>query len=164
MLVTCPSTCGLIVAECRDLRIARYSVVSAIFCGTTFSTCTGIACGVPLAASPAVDFCPHPPKSTQASRVPAKVLTPGHGLLPPEAVNGRRKSMRMGLRTLYGTTTERESELENTNQPLAAGSRLLGRGGDFSTCRWHRSSCRSSPVAELRCPLDGQTLCRGTAA
>src|SRR5260370_16671303 len=65
-----PSTCGLIVAECRDFRIDRYSVVSGIFSSCATRTWTGIAGGAPPAAadgSPAEVF-PQPAVKTPVAR------------------------------------------------------------------------------------------------
>src|ERR1700688_548908 len=44
ILVIWPSTWGLMAAEWRDLRMARYSLLSEIFCAWTTCTCTGMAC------------------------------------------------------------------------------------------------------------------------
>src|SRR5450432_2663787 len=45
ILVIWPSTWGLMAAEWRDFRMARYSLESAICWDWTMWTCTGMACG-----------------------------------------------------------------------------------------------------------------------
>src|SRR5258708_12973570 len=72
-----PSTCGLIVAECRDFSSARYSVVSAIGFDSTSCTWTGIAASSPpspLALTDA-DFAPHPATAIPARHTKARQST-----------------------------------------------------------------------------------------
>src|SRR5260370_11441917 len=72
-----PSTCGLIVAECRDFSSARYSVVSAIGFDSTNCTWTGIAASAPpspLALTDA-DFAPHPATAIPARHTKARQST-----------------------------------------------------------------------------------------
>src|ERR1700738_4498233 len=61
-----PSTCGWIVAECRDFRTERYSVISGIFSAWAIFTCTGMACGAPPAAGSPAEVLPHPDASARA--------------------------------------------------------------------------------------------------
>ncbi len=50
IFVTCPSTCGIITAESRDLSVATYSVESLTGVGRATCTFTGIAGGPPACA------------------------------------------------------------------------------------------------------------------
>src|SRR6266852_2152906 len=70
-----PSTCGLIFAECRDFKIARYSVVCAIFSACATFTCTGIAGGAPPAAGSPADVFPQPAAKVAASAIKAQFAT-----------------------------------------------------------------------------------------
>src|SRR5262249_53923679 len=67
--MTCPSTCGLMFAECRDFSTDRYSVVSGIMTDFTACTCTAIAGPAPAGLSAAV-LCPQPATNSKAPARP----------------------------------------------------------------------------------------------
>ena len=61
IFVICPSTCGLITADCRDFSTDKYSVVSGMRTDCATCTCTGIAGGPPAAPGPPAEvFWPQP--------------------------------------------------------------------------------------------------------
>src|SRR5579859_7601761 len=68
-----PSTCGLIVAECRDFKMDKYSVVSGMFSSCATFTCTGIAGGAPPPGAPAppAEVFPQPVNTAAASNTAA---------------------------------------------------------------------------------------------
>src|SRR5579859_2055625 len=60
-----PSTCGLMLAECRDFSTDRYSLVSGMLCASAILICTSMACGA-AAACGWLEPLPHPPAAIAA--------------------------------------------------------------------------------------------------
>jgi hypothetical protein len=118
IFVICPSTWGLIVAECRDFKMDKYSVVSGIFCDFAICTCTGIACTAPPAASPA-DVFPHPARKVAKANSPAAAadLLKFPGLTHPGRYIPKHISLEPILKRCYAKSPPTPSR-RNQPRPL----------------------------------------------